>query len=66
MVAILALILFLMQVTGTSNITNAEGGFWGFLKAFFSSTRGVLFTIALVVWSAFYPAFKDRMKRKES
>jgi hypothetical protein len=63
MVAILAVILFLMQVTGTSNIE--AKGFGDFLRVFFTSPKGLIFTGALVVWSACYPAFKDRLKRKE-
>jgi hypothetical protein len=63
MVALLALVLLLLQATGYSNITST-GGFWGFMKAFFSSTRGIVFSAALVVWCAFYPAFKDKFARK--
>jgi hypothetical protein len=61
MVAILAVILFLMQVTGSSNIE--ADGFWDFLKVFFTSPKGLIFTGVLIVWSAIYPAFKDRVSR---
>ena len=60
---LLAVIFALMQWGGMSNIEGAEGaGILGFFKSFIATTRGQIFTAALVVWCAVYPAveFKRR------
>jgi hypothetical protein len=58
---LLALIFWLMQLSGTSNIP-VEGDIADFFAQFFATSRGRIFAVALVVWCAVYPAveFKKR------
>ena len=58
---LLAVVFWLMQLSGTSSIVTG-GGIAGFFKSFFATSRGQLFTAALLVWCAVYPAveFKKR------
>jgi hypothetical protein len=54
LVVLLAAIFALMKVTGTSNI-DPEAGALDYVKAFFATTRGRMFTAVLLVWCALYP-----------
>ena len=58
---LLALIFFLMKLSGTSNI-ETDGGIADFFAKFIATERGKIFAVALVVWAAIYPAveFKRR------
>ena len=58
---LLAVIFWLMQLSGTSSIA-VEGGIAGFFKNFFATSRGQIFTAALLIWCVVYPAveFKKR------
>jgi hypothetical protein len=60
-VVLLAALFFLMQWSGTSSLAT-EGGIEGFLKSFWASSNGKLFSAVLLVWCAVYPAveFKRR------
>lgn len=58
---LLGVVFGLMQLSGTSAL-EVEGGVAGFFTSFFGSSRGQIFTVALLVWCAVYPAveFKRR------
>jgi hypothetical protein len=60
-VVLLALIFFLMDWSGTSSLAT-EGGIAGFVKSFWASSNGKLFSAVLLVWCMVYPAveFKRR------
>ncbi len=61
LVVLLALIFWLMQLSGTSAI-EVTGGVAGFLRNFFATSRGQIFTAALLVWCAVYPAVEFRRR----
>jgi hypothetical protein len=62
-VVLLALIFFVMQRTGTTNIESVgNGGFMGFWESFFAAARGQVFAVALLVWCAVYPAVEFRRR----
>ncbi len=60
-VVLLALIFWLMQLSGTSAIEVA-GGVGEFFRNFFATSRGQLFAAALLVWCAVYPAVEFRRR----
>ncbi len=61
LVILLGLIFWLMQLSGTSAM-EIEGGVAGFFRGFFATSRGQLFTAALLVWCALYPAVEFRRR----
>ncbi len=60
-VVLLALIFWLMQLSGTSTIESV-GGVGEFLRNFFATSRGQIFAAALLVWCAIYPAVEFRRR----
>ena len=58
---LLAVIFWLMQLSGTS-VMETEGGVAGFFRGFFASSRGRIFSAALLVWCAMYPAVEYRRR----
>ncbi len=61
LVVLLALIFWLMQLSGTSNL-EVSGGVMAFIKSFFATQRGLLFSGALLVWCAIYPSVEFRRR----
>ncbi|MDR2883113.1 MAG: hypothetical protein LBU98_04985 [Alistipes sp.] len=60
-VVLLGLIFWLMQMSGTSAI-RVEGSAVDFLHNFFATSRGRIFSLALLVWCAVYPSVEFRRR----